>query len=326
MNTSSATGNFLNSSSVFCGVLLWHLFPFSKSGPAMGPEPLDLGPARPVKRKTRIRAAAAAAISFIAVILALSHAPLAIARESPPDVGPAVKRGLSLAYPNCEDASHLMASWTYNWSPTAYDCPGLDNVPMLYGGGDTGPAVHGSSHYLLGCNEPDIFNQCNMTPEQMVAPWHRIEERFADRLLVAPAPSHLDPEWIVRFRDAYLAMYQVPPRLDGLAVHCYLWDAQQCIALTQKYLVWAREWGVPEVWVTEFAFSACGGRSIDQTAVEARRFIAWMDAEPMVTRYAWFTNRIRPDEAWILDYECVSPLFDSSGRPTAFFHMLAPSW
>ena len=78
-------------------------------------------------------------------------------------------------------------------------------------------------------------------------------------------------------------LYGVPPRFDALAWHCYEWQAAGCIARGKQFVGLARAWGVPEVWCTEFAFVRAHTANPER---EALAFVAWLEAEALITRYA----------------------------------------
>jgi len=226
------------------------------------------------------------------------------------------KRGVGLTYPHCEDIQAMGASWQYNWSFAPVNCTGED-VPMVWGVPQMellrrGRQIGGDSSWLMGFNEPDLSDQARMTPEEAAAAWHWLEAQYPGKLLISPAPSHLHPEWLPQFRAAYVVAYGRPPRLDALAMHCYYPTAEECITLAQRFVGWADEWDVTGgVWVTEFAFPACycGGQVAGLR--EAQEFIAWMDLEPAIARYAWFSSRQQGNEWWSFRWaECRTPLFD----------------
>lgn len=217
---------------------------------------------------------------------------------------PPQKKGVGLPkeHQDCIQVNDLGAYWFYDWSPTPLDCPWGESVPMVWG--KSIPSfISGSSPYLLGFNEPDHADQSNLTPQEAAQLWQYIESYYPNKKLISPAPSHLNPEWL---REWY-ALAQ--PKLAGLALHCYLPTAQECIALTEKYIEWAKEWNVPEVWVTEFAF---------EDWAEAQVFIDWMKREPMVKRYAWFAGRVDGDESWAQGMGWKAPLFDRDNTLTLF--------
>jgi len=187
----------------------------------------------------------------------------------------------------------LGGSWYHNWGPAPENIRGIAVVPMVWGR-DVPTQLGGNSTTVLGPNEPDMKGQSNLTPEEGAQVWRTMEQTYPDKRLISPVPSHEDPEWLVRFRDAYKKAYGRWPRLDGLAMHCYIPERGGCIALGQKFVRWAREWGVPEVWVTEFAFLP---KWAPDAEGQAREWVAWLEAEPMIKRYAPFTSYI-PGGTW----------------------------
>jgi hypothetical protein len=174
---------------------------------------------------------------------------------------------------------------------------GVEAVPMIRDAGQMHVTLlGGDSDWIMGFNEPDLPGQANMTPDEAAVLWREIEGRWPGRRLLGPAPSHLHPEWIVQFRDAYMRRYGQAPRLDGLAFHCYYRYASQCIALGERFVRWADEWGSEEVWCTEFAFLPVNGPDAER---QARRFVAWLEGEPGVTRYApYVVHQAVCDQFW----------------------------
>lgn len=208
------------------------------------------------------------------------------------------KKGLGTHHPELCNAGQVGASWAYNWHSQLPDCPGVEMVPMVYNahhleGLRLGQyRMMGNSEYILGFNEPDNHFQANLTPEEAAGLWHTLEAEYPDRRLVSPAVVfHTD--WLVRFRAAYIARYGTPPRLDGLAVHCYRNVVDACRETVEAVIGYARAWGVSSVWVTEFMFWGEGAEA------KAVAFIAWMNAEPMIARYAWFPGTLTGEERWL---------------------------
>ena len=208
-------------------------------------------------------------------------------------------KGIANTTDECGDASMVGATWHYNWGPTPPQCEDVEAVPMI---GcmrhierlRQGAEIASASQYVLGFNEPDLGDN-HLPPEQVAVLWHELEGYFPTKRLISPVPSHYHPEWLAKFYDAYRVIYGYPPRLDGLAIHCYL-DAARCQTIIEQIVSYADAWDVPEVWVTEFAPMV----GTDRIA-EARTLIAWMEAQPKVTRYAWFPSGAHGDEWWASD-------------------------
>ncbi len=219
----------------------------------------------------------------------------------------ASKKGVPLTYSDCASVTAVKGSWEYAWAANPPNCAGVENVPMIFGSYDQNYTPSGNSAWLMGFNEPDLQDQANLSISDAVSIWRKLELKFPDRKLLAPAPSGANPDWIVSFRNTYISTYGTPPRLNGLAAHCYAWYASDCINITQKFVSWANSWGIAEVWVTEFSLSPYAPSSPTQALQEAQTFINWMTSQTKVTRYAWFASQVQGNEAWLSPY-FVTPL------------------
>ncbi len=228
------------------------------------------------------------------------------------------KKGVGLTYQDCASATTLGAKWQFGWMTSPANCAGIENVPMISVAGDVNTTLGGNSNWVMGFNEPDSAGATNLSPSSAATLWRQIEQKYPNRKLLAPAPSGANPTWLVDFRNAYIAAFGAPPRLDALAVHCFAWSADACIQHTQLFEGWASSWGVPEVWVTEFSISPAAPNTPSQAIQEETTFLNWLDAEPMVTRYAWFASLIQGTEPWV-NADFVTPLIDWNTRqPTTF--------
>lgn len=239
-----------------------------------------------------------------------------IARISAP------RKGLCLSYNTCSDAVAMGARWQYNWSARPVDCNYTEDVPMIWGYSQMGASIGGDSAYLMGFNEPDRPEQANLTPAYAAELWHMLEAEHPNRLLVSPAPSHLHPEWLAQFRQAYVNRYGHPPRLDALAIHCY-GTLASCRPVIQQVINYAQAWNISGgVWVTEFAVLPCWYSDPADAVVAEAALIAWMESQASITRYAHFTSRIRGDEWWGPDPACNTALFDwGTNTPTIYGEM-----
>jgi putative glycosyl hydrolase len=203
---------------------------------------------------------------------------------------------------------------------------------MIWGKDNVGATLGGNSNWIMGFNEPDSPSQSNLSPTEAAILWRQIEQTYPNRKLLSPAtcgsPAGLN--WLVDFRNAYFATYQTYPRLDGLAVHCYKWSAQDCITFVQSIIDQATAWGVPEVWVTEFSFATTYPSSQTGALQEQQTFINWMVAQPKITRYSWFASKIEGSEWWVITCyngtKCFNnPLVDwNTSQPTSFGTVYQP--
>ena len=239
------------------------------------------------------------------------------------------KKGLAAATGSqsevCADVTQLRATWIYNWGTNPVVCSGVESIPMIWGAGAVESPI-ADSQFLLLFNEPDLCNGQSCLPIAEALPLHRrVEELHPERLLIAPVPSHLAPEWIREFRAAYFNNFGEYPAWHALAVHCYFVNEpsmQGCIALVRQYVDDAKTWNINRVWVTEFSAVAVDGLwNLEQAAEAENRFITFLENEPVVKRYAHFTNRIPlGSESWCPGCEPMA-LVDNLGVLTALGRM-----
>lgn len=187
-----------------------------------------------------------------------------------------------------QDAVRLGASWLYDWSREPYLVDGVESVPMLYGAFEGCPDLGGNSEWILAANEPNVSGQSDLTPSEAAQQQYQIEQCYPDRRIVSASCVH-DLDYLGRIRDAYISRYGQPPQWDALAVHCYYSYYQYCERDVQEALDLADEWGVGEVWVTEFIADGTFAMSY---------LLDYFESEPNVTRWAWFATRYKGNESW----------------------------
>ena len=204
---------------------------------------------------------------------------------------------------------------------------------MIWGTGDVEATLTGNSGWVMGFNEPDRLDQSNMTVTQVVQNWHRIEERFPAPTYKLLAPAYSQDAYgstnpIADMRQAFYDAYGYYPRLDGLAVHCYMPFATDCENfITTNFINRMSEFGASEIWVTEFSSNVlqCGSES--GAWAQGGALIDWMQQQPQITHFAWFAARIRcyndPSncEPWVPlpGNTANSPLFNwADGTPTYY--------
>ncbi len=214
------------------------------------------------------------------------------------------KKGLDISrWDFClTDLAATGSVWYSDWYPQTpmQACPQFEGVPMVDRAENLLIEVIGNSPWLAGFNEPDQSGQANLSPETAAVLWRLIEMAHPDKLLLSPAPSDQHPEWLAQFRQAYIARYGDEPRLNAIAVHCYLSELQ-CESYVQQRIDEAHQWGIERVWVTEFAFV---------NSADLARFGHWLESNPAVARYAVYTARATRTE------DAAIALFDSTGHLT----------
>jgi hypothetical protein len=148
----------------------------------------------------------------------------------------------------------------------------------------------GTSGYFLGWNEPDL--NPNVTLAAAATKWKTVVESNASIVPVSPGPSHIHPEWLLNWRNQYITTWGVPPALGALAIHCYGTPAT-CQNVVSQVIGYADAWGIPEVWVTEFAFTPAWSSTWEK---DAETFIAWMEAQPKIKYYFWWAVAYPDDD------------------------------
>lgn len=93
---------------------------------------------------------------------------------------------------------------------------------------------HPGVKYLLGFNEPNFMYQANLTPKDAAALWNKVERIASDYKLKLVAPvlnftgdnvggrAWTPLEWLDEFIGQYRRKHKRLPRIDCLALHCYM--------------------------------------------------------------------------------------------------------
>ena len=218
----------------------------------------------------------------------------------------------------------LHISWAYDWSWQAPPKPGIEWVPMVWGGGSVSTASIGSltsdrrsgrARFLLGFNEPDSGSQSNMTPERAAALWPRLQS--TGLRLGSPAPAVPADGWLDRFMAIARARRL---RVDFIALHYYqdFSDPHAVDKLRGELTAIHQRFGKP-IWITEIAAIdvRAWGEHMHARPTGAlassymRELLAMLDQLSFVQRYAWFT-----DNCWRTADCRYGSLFDGRGRLT----------
>ena len=214
------------------------------------------------------------------------------------------KRGVaqnSWAFPDTDIALLSPAmSWTYNWGSgpissgikSSLEANGVEFCPMAWNNNYNEAGLRSAQEWILGFNEPNLTDQCNMTPAKAAEYWPAVVAiaKAAGKKLVSPAmnygtlENYHDPiVWLDEF-------FQQPgcslDDIDAIAVHCYMPSASSVKDFIERF----RKYG-KSVWLTEF----CNGNSnnISESAQLAYmcETINMLEQNDLVGRYAWFMGR-----------------------------------
>jgi hypothetical protein len=209
-------------------------------------------------------------------------------------------------------------TWWYSWGLGVRTVgAGLEFVPMQWGGGskleNIESALRPDAKYLLGYNEPNFFEQANLSAVQAAADWPTLESaaRKHDLKLVSPAvnycgddktgagPCH-DTNPVGYLQDFFAACQGC--QVDYVAVHWYNCDG----ASLESYLNLFAQFNRP-LWLTEVACAYGGDTSLAGQERYMREAVPILEARADVFRYSWFSGDPLPN----------ARLLDAEGAPTA---------
>jgi hypothetical protein len=207
--------------------------------------------------------------------------------------------------------------WYHDWSPNPPICAGIEAVPTIYNAAQAGKPVGGNSTYVMWFNEPDQEGQDNyLSPSQAAELWN-------NNIGAYPGKKHVSPGVInVTWLRDFLPLTNRKP--DALSVHIYEWDTLDVALLRAKMvlsdtLTLAQQYGINEIWVTEWA-GLPAWMGVDASLLFERRMLTEVFPQfPQVTRQAWFQLSYRGDEPWAWGQNCNTSLVDYfAGTVTPF--------
>jgi len=170
------------------------------------------------------------------------------------------------------------AGWWYNWTYK----PGGNGTPMIWGPQYLGKPLDGDTSWLMFYNEPEHPKQGYCVPEQGAADWAQLPALYPGRRYVSP--GCYDLTWLER----WLPLVERMP--DALAAHCYVnrncKDAMR--GHFERAVQIAEQYGIPEVWATEWSYVGEVYDPPDEAAAFIRDMLAWFERQPRLTRQAYF--------------------------------------
>lgn len=224
-----------------------------------------------------------------------------------------MKRGIAYGHHSKADqvALSLGVRWWYNWTNSPDESLGenspltnsIEYVPMVWGEGSlkqtSSFTIPTASRFLLAFNEPNFKSQANMTAQDAAALWPQLEA-IADAhhlQLVSPAVNFCGPESECNgtnpfdYLDSYF-LACINCRVDKIAIHIYVGcnqngsnKAQWLINHIQTY----KQRFTQPLWLTEFACT--DAKNMEEQIAFLKDAISYLDGEPRIERYAWFSGR-----------------------------------
>lgn len=213
----------------------------------------------------------------------------------------------------------VRASWYYNWSPRRDNTPGpatVEFVPMIWGAtsvtdGNLAQAKRDGS-VLLGFNEPDLGEQANMSVEQALGLWPRLQA--TGMRLGSPVVAFGGDKaggWLDRFMAGARARGY---RVDFIALHWYGSDfrADAAAGHLRGYLEAVHQRYKLPIWLTEYSLINFSGSPKFPTGAQQAAFVrsstAMLGSLSFVERYAWFSLPATRDAG--------TGLYRDNGTPT----------
>ena len=233
-------------------------------------------------------------VVLLLVALVLGAAPAAAAQTTKKGVSALNVDGVTAAL------ADVRAGWYYTWSSNTQGIAapaGVEFVPMIWGAGSVTDAELNQAKALgttlLGFNEPDMAGQANMTVEQALDLWPRLQT--TGMRLGAPAVAFGGDRpggWLDRFMSGAAARGY---RVDFIPLHWYGSDFSSAATNQLRgYLQAVYDRYHKPVWLTEYALIDFSGPvprypSQAEQADFVRNSTAMLQGLPFVERYAWFT-------------------------------------
>jgi hypothetical protein len=202
--------------------------------------------------------------------------------------------------------SDMNAHWMYSWGNLMRDeIPGnVEFVPMVWGrnAAQSDDVINrlkdlkneGKIKYLLGFNEPDGASQANMSVDEAIELWPRLEEVGVP--LGSPATVNPNNEWMQEFMQRADAEGL---RVDFITVHHY--GGTNVPNFINKLSTTYQAYGQRPIWITEFAVADWNATSPENNVHSRQDVINFMESAlpaleqiDYVERYSWFDGTQAP--------------------------------
>ena len=224
------------------------------------------------------------------------------------EMGKSAKRGVAFNFPTTADAQALSPyiSWNYNWGPdisydvisTWFDYNEVEFCPMAWNQSFSAERIrnyvkaHPNCKYLLGFNEPNLTDQCNLTPQQAAQYWPQVVAlaKELNLKLVAPAMNYgtlsgyNDP---IKWLDEFFAIDGINlDDVDVISLHCYMGNSSALMGFVDRF----DKYGKP-IWMTEFC---AWEKNINSQLAQINymcEVLNYFEQTDKIERYAWFIPR-----------------------------------
>ena len=208
--------------------------------------------------------------------------------------------------------------WWYDWSNQGNPGgSGVEFVPMMWGSASLGSALPSGSRFLLTFNEPNFHAQSNLTAAQAAGYWPQIEAKAAGLPIVGPGMNFCGPDSACNGTSPYQYLKDffaacIDCQVDYVAVHWYNCDLPSLKDYLEPdgSLEGFEQFGKP-IWLTEFSCDPSASAAEQEAYMRAA--VPYLEANPHVFRYAWFSASNIPN----------AQLLNSDGSLTALGQVYA---
>lgn len=204
--------------------------------------------------------------------------------------------------------------WWYNWANKASGANlGIEFVPMVWNQTTVSSALPSGSKYVLGFNEPNFFSQANLSAADAASYWPALQTnaKSIGAAIVGPGMNFCGPAAQCHGTDPYQYLKDFfaackDCQVDYVAVHWYNCDLPSLKDYLEPggNLAGFEQFNKP-IWITEF--SCDGNASVAQQEAYMRAAIPYLEGNPHVYRYSWFSAGPIPN----------AKLVNDDGTPTA---------
>lgn len=237
------------------------------------------------------------------------------------------KRGTAYSYraPKwSHKTSELASHWFYHWGnePREEIPTGMEYVPMFWGSGNvTDENIarlielknEGKINYILAFNEPDHERASNVTVDEAITLWPKLEQIGLPLVSPSVGQPGFDNPWLIEFMER---AEELNYRVDFVGFHYY--PNPNSTKFMERLTLTYEAFNKP-IWITEFAVADWTATTDEENRHSEEEVLSFMqevltalDTTDWVYRYCWFddSDSSRPPLA-------SSRLFDTDGNITA---------
>lgn len=203
------------------------------------------------------------------------------------------------------DLQTMGAGWYYTWTefpnPNSQSSTFAEYIPMSYYGlYDTNLLSTDYDGFVLFLNEPNSAQPygAGIGSKEAAYRYSEFVKMYPNAKLVVGNVSAWGAGWFLNFWTELILMYPDTPLPDYYGMHGYV---EEWITVSDLESWWS---GLPglayqitgkypkEIWITEFADTTGNTENL-------KVLMDYIESNPYITRYAYFTNRYDPLQPWI---------------------------